>query len=189
MNESSHIVGTIEVVHQEPTGVIALVNGRRQLFPDLDAVFRTAIGLLDEQGRDLPLGLQQDAGSAVATTRLLELRDEQARFEFDAVPCRPVPSLLRGFSAPVKLHYDYSDRQLMFLMAHDSDGFTRWVDGQYALDTPELGLSNWEGGRMLGRGGRPDQQIRGGTHISRHEDGLTDRAKTRRDRGDGPRRR
>ncbi len=33
------------------------------------------------------------------------------------------------------------------------DGFTRWVDGQYALDTPELGLSNWEGGRMLARGG------------------------------------
>lgn len=32
------------------------------------------------------------------------------------------------------------------------DGFTRWVDGQYALDAPELGLSNWEGGRMLGRG-------------------------------------
>lgn len=32
------------------------------------------------------------------------------------------------------------------------DGFTRWVDGQYALDTPELGLSNWEGGRLLGRG-------------------------------------
>jgi glutamate-5-semialdehyde dehydrogenase len=32
------------------------------------------------------------------------------------------------------------------------DGMTRWVDGQYALDTPELGLSNWEGGRMLGRG-------------------------------------
>lgn len=33
------------------------------------------------------------------------------------------------------------------------DGFTRWVDGQYALDTPELGLSNWEGGRLFGRGG------------------------------------
>jgi glutamate-5-semialdehyde dehydrogenase len=33
------------------------------------------------------------------------------------------------------------------------DGFTRWVDGQYALGTPELGLSNWEGGRLLGRGG------------------------------------
>ena len=33
------------------------------------------------------------------------------------------------------------------------DGFTRWVDGQYALDKPELGLANWQGGRMLGRGG------------------------------------
>jgi glutamate-5-semialdehyde dehydrogenase len=33
------------------------------------------------------------------------------------------------------------------------DGFTRWVDGQYAFDTPELGLSNWEHGRLLGRGG------------------------------------
>ena len=33
------------------------------------------------------------------------------------------------------------------------DGFTRWVDGQYALGKPELGLSNWEHGRLLGRGG------------------------------------
>ena len=33
------------------------------------------------------------------------------------------------------------------------NGFTRWVDGQYALERPELGLSNWEGGRLLGRGG------------------------------------
>jgi glutamate-5-semialdehyde dehydrogenase len=33
------------------------------------------------------------------------------------------------------------------------DGFTRWVDGQYALGTPELGLSNWQFGRLLGRGG------------------------------------
>jgi glutamate-5-semialdehyde dehydrogenase len=33
------------------------------------------------------------------------------------------------------------------------DGFTRWVDGQYALNEPELGLSNWEHGRLLGRGG------------------------------------
>jgi glutamate-5-semialdehyde dehydrogenase len=33
------------------------------------------------------------------------------------------------------------------------DGFTRWVDGQYALSEPELGLSNWEHGRLLGRGG------------------------------------
>ena len=33
------------------------------------------------------------------------------------------------------------------------DGFTRWVDGQFALDQPELGLSNWQAGRLFGRGG------------------------------------
>lgn len=52
---------------------------------------------------------------------------------------------------------DDPDEHERFYAAVDApfvaDGFTRWVDGQYALDTPELGLSNWEGGRMLGRGG------------------------------------
>ncbi len=48
------------------------------------------------------------------------------------------------------------DEQRRFYAAVDApfvgDGFTRWVDGQYAFDTPELGLSNWQGGRLLGRG-------------------------------------
>ena len=51
---------------------------------------------------------------------------------------------------------DDEHEQLDFYDAVDApfvgDGFTRWVDGQYALDAPELGLSNWQGGRMLGRG-------------------------------------
>ncbi len=51
---------------------------------------------------------------------------------------------------------DADDERSAFYESVDApfvgDGFTRWVDGQYALDTPELGLSNWEGGRMLGRG-------------------------------------
>ena len=42
----------------------------------------------------------------------------------------PLPSLLRGFSAPVKLSFPYSRDQLMFLMQHDSDGFNRWEAGQ-----------------------------------------------------------
>lgn len=50
-----------------------------------------------------------------------------------------------------------ADEQERFYAAVDApfvgDGFTRWVDGQYALDTPELGLSNWQYGRLLGRGG------------------------------------
>ncbi len=52
---------------------------------------------------------------------------------------------------------DDGDEQRRFYAAVDApfvgDGFTRWVDGQYALDTPELGLSNWQFGRLLARGG------------------------------------
>ncbi|MFZ8998758.1 MAG: aldehyde dehydrogenase family protein [Ilumatobacteraceae bacterium] len=51
------------------------------------------------------------------------------------------------------------------------DGFTRWVDGQYALDTPELGLSNWEFGRLLGRGGILSGDS---VHSVRHRARITD---------------
>ncbi|MFX5660697.1 DUF3458 domain-containing protein, partial [Acinetobacter baumannii] len=51
-------------------------------------------------------------------------------FTFINVDAKPVPSLLRGFSAPVVLQYDYSDAELAFLMAHDSDAFNRWEAGQ-----------------------------------------------------------
>jgi len=46
------------------------------------------------------------------------------------IPEKPLPSLLRGFSAPVKLSFPYDRDQLMFLMQHDSDGFNRWEAGQ-----------------------------------------------------------
>src|SRR5690606_180435 len=46
-------------------------------------------------------------------------------FRFD-LPGKPVPSLLRGFSAPVHLHYDWQPEQLLHLLAHDDDGFVRW---------------------------------------------------------------
>ena len=49
MTHTSPIVDTIEVIHQDPTGVMALVGGRRRFFPDLDTVFGAAINLLDEQ--------------------------------------------------------------------------------------------------------------------------------------------
>ena len=58
MIQTSPIVGTIEVIHHGSTGIIALVDGQRHLFPDLDAVFRTAISLLNQetqpQGRPAP---------------------------------------------------------------------------------------------------------------------------------------
>ena len=51
---------------------------------------------------------------------------------------------------------DQDEQQRFFEMVDApfvGNGFTRWVDGQYALDRPELGLSNWQGGRLFGRGG------------------------------------
>jgi len=57
----------------------------------------------------------------------------------------------------VSLVSDDEAEQQQFWAAVDSpfvgNGFTRWVDGQYALGRPELGLSNWENGRLFGRGG------------------------------------
>ncbi|WP_157670876.1 aminopeptidase N [Chitinibacter sp. GC72] len=84
-----------------------------------------AIGLIDRRGQDLPLQLAGEA-HAGATTRVLQLRETTQSFTFTHVPCLPVPSLLRDFSAPVVLEYDYSDDDLVFLMAHDSDAFARW---------------------------------------------------------------
>ncbi|MEQ8952724.1 MAG: aminopeptidase N, partial [Gammaproteobacteria bacterium] len=78
------------------------------------------IGLLDSDGNEIPLDAQ---GS---TDRVLDLVDAEQVFEFERVQSEPVPSLLRGFSAPVRLDYAYSPDDLFFLMVHDRDGFNRW---------------------------------------------------------------
>lgn len=98
-----------------------------------------AIGLLDAQGRDLPLQLEGEA-AAGATTRILELREPEHTFHFIGVPSRPVSSLLRGFSAPVKLITAESDDDLRFRLAHDSDEFSRWDAGQTLAVRTILGL-------------------------------------------------
>lgn len=89
-----------------------------------------AMGLLDTQGRDLPLQLEGEPGPGGAATRVLELREREQAFCFVNVPERPFPSLLRGFTAPVKLDLVRSPEQLAFQLAHDSDGFNRWDAGQ-----------------------------------------------------------
>ncbi|AHF04287.1 aminopeptidase N [Marichromatium purpuratum 984] len=89
-----------------------------------------ALALLDAEGRELALRLDGEDEAAPAGTRVLELREAEQCFTFVDVPEPPVPSLLRGFSAPVRLRFDYSDVELMFLMAHDGDGFNRWDAAQ-----------------------------------------------------------
>ncbi|MFO1429656.1 MAG: aminopeptidase N [Candidatus Competibacteraceae bacterium] len=88
-----------------------------------------AMGLLDADGHELPLQLANEA-TPLGAQRVLELREPEHRFTFVNIPGPPMPSLLRGFSAPVKLLLDYSDADLMFLLAHDSDEFNRWDAGQ-----------------------------------------------------------
>jgi aminopeptidase N len=95
-----------------------------------------AIALLDVWGKALPLQLA-DESEAGPSQRVLELREEKQRFTFIGIESEPVPSLLRGFSAPVKLQFDYSDKDLMFLMAKDSDDFNRW-DAAHTLSQRTL---------------------------------------------------
>jgi aminopeptidase N len=87
------------------------------------------VGLLDSRGRDLALALEGDLREA-PTTRVLELTEESQSFRFTGIFEKPVPSLLRDFSAPVILEYDYADEELAFLIANDSDPFNRWEAGQ-----------------------------------------------------------
>ncbi len=89
-----------------------------------------AVGLLDAQGRDMALTLDGAATAKPATTCVLELTQAKQTFIFNRVTTKPTPSLLRNFSAPVVMEYDYTDRELAQLMAHDSDAFNRWEAGQ-----------------------------------------------------------
>lgn len=88
-----------------------------------------AIALLDAQGHTLPLQLYGEADSQ-ADERVLQHCQEQDSFVFQNISAEPVPSLLRGFSAPVRLEIDLSDAELSFLLAHDTDPYNRWEAGQ-----------------------------------------------------------
>ena len=85
------------------------------------------LGLLGGNGNDLSLELADGtplAGGMIEVTKRKEI------FRLSNIPVRPVPSLLRGFSAPVNLTIDLGDQDLAFLMAHDSDEFNRWQAAQ-----------------------------------------------------------
>ena len=69
-------------------------------------------------------------GRDMVGTRVLQLQQAEQSFTLVDVEEEPVPSLLRGFSAPVKLEIDRSAEQLAFLFAHDPDPFNRWDAGQ-----------------------------------------------------------
>jgi aminopeptidase N len=97
-----------------------------------------AVGLLDSNGKDMPLSSVHHNGkleSAVCDDQavystVLKITKKEEEFVFSDIPERPIPSLLRGYSAPIRLDSDLSDSDLFFLLAHDSDEFNRWEAGQ-----------------------------------------------------------
>jgi aminopeptidase N len=98
-------------------------------------VIPLAIGLLGEAGnlRLQLAGETPDGGSSDNTHRILVVDREEQSFRFTGLPERPVPALLRGFSAPVRLAYPYTREQLLALMTGDGDGFVRWDAGQQLM--------------------------------------------------------
>jgi aminopeptidase N len=113
-----------------------------------------AMGLLDPSGAALPTRLAGE-NQAQPGTRVLRLTEPEQDFIFVDVPARPIPSLLREFSAPVKLTSQPQQR-VRFLAAHDTDPFVRWDSGQQYATTLLL-----DGIDLLARGERmyPDQGL------------------------------
>ncbi|MGD9775280.1 DUF3458 domain-containing protein, partial [Diaphorobacter sp.] len=95
----------------------------------LPFVIPVALGLVGSDGRALPLQLEGEAAAGPAE-RTVVLTETEMTLTFVDVDTPPVPSLLRHFSAPVILDCEYSDADLLTLLAHDSDAFNRWEAGQ-----------------------------------------------------------
>ena len=90
----------------------------------LPFVIPLKLGLVSDDGVDIQLN------SAGETEIIIEITEPHHQLVFENIDAEPVPSLLRGLSAPVKLDYPYSTEQLAHLMANDSDGFNRWDASQ-----------------------------------------------------------
>uniref|UniRef100_A0A9I9CM18 Puromycin-sensitive aminopeptidase n=1 Tax=Cucumis melo TaxID=3656 RepID=A0A9I9CM18_CUCME len=96
------------------------------------------LGLLGSSGRDLPLSSVYNDGvlrsisgdNQPVFSTVLRLTKKEEEFVFSDIPERPVPSLFRGYSAPVRVETDLCDDDLFFLLANDSDEFNRWEAGQ-----------------------------------------------------------
>ena len=89
-----------------------------------------ALGLLARPATTCRPLAGEEAATPAPTTRVLEVTENRQSFTFSGVAAPPTPSLLRGFSAPVRLTNARDSADLAFLMAHDSDPVARWDAGQ-----------------------------------------------------------
>ncbi|MCY9871130.1 aminopeptidase N [Vibrio barjaei] len=86
------------------------------------------VELYDEKGNSLELRC-----NGIELNNVLNVTQSEQEFVFENIPSKPVPSMLREFSAPVRLEFDYSDEQLAFLMINAKNDFAKWDAGQMLL--------------------------------------------------------
>ena len=102
------------------------------------------LGLIGPDGQDLDFEGAEVSLDGQSRSQVLSLTEAQQVFEIKGVAQAPLPSIARGFSAPIKLLMDYSAEELAFLCRHDSDPFNRWEAGQrLAVLAIELCSRSW----------------------------------------------
>ncbi|MBG09402.1 MAG: aminopeptidase N [Halobacteriovoraceae bacterium] len=96
--------------------------------------FPLKMGLISKNGQELPLKLKDESFQPQLKDGILHVRHEEESFVFENISEKPLASINRGFSAPIRLMANYSNEDLAFLMANDRDEFNRFEAGQtYAM--------------------------------------------------------
>jgi aminopeptidase N len=118
-----------------------------------------------------------NASGEVTHAQVLNVSEAMQQFTFDNVAAKPVPSLLRGFSAPVKIEFEYSDAELAMLVARDSDGVVRWqalrdlffraYDATGPRDSADVASGNCSVARGSGHRPGTDRADAGAAHTRR----------------------
>lgn len=131
---------------QSGTPILSVVSNYNEVTQEYTLTVKQHTPATEEQPEKLPLHIPLDIELYAQDGSVIELRcnnetignvlnvtQEEQTFVFQQVAEKPVVSLLREFSAPVKLNYAYTDEELIFLMVHAQNDFARWDAGQMLL--------------------------------------------------------
>ncbi|WP_299915999.1 aminopeptidase N [uncultured Roseobacter sp.] len=120
----------------------------------------------DPQPQVIPIAtaLFSPSGEELVPSQILELTEASQSFTFEGLPERPIPSVLRGFSAPVVLERDLPQEHTTFLLAHDTDPFNRWEAGRSLARASLLA--------MIREDAEPDTGYLDGLHAVLADDSL-----------------
>ncbi|MFZ5560460.1 MAG: aminopeptidase N [Pseudomonadota bacterium] len=148
-----HVRGDYQADRQEYHLTLQQQSPQPAGFPPPQALpVPVRLALLGRDGREQPL---QTEKGAVGETVVLLTQAEQT-FVFKNIAEAPVPSLLRNFSAPVRVHHDFSLQDKLFLLRHDGNGCNRWLTAQDLLCSELLRLA---GDSAAGRHLLPDATL------------------------------